>query len=62
MPLNSGFVLECSRSIQMTDTAQFHTVDVDADGFDPLAQRSDGFSDEAQDLLSKQMMTTTLLW
>ena len=38
MPLNSGFVLECSRSIQMTDTAQFHTVDVDADGFDPLAQ------------------------
>ena len=44
----------------MTDT-QFHTVDVDADGFDQLAQGLTGFSDEAQDLLRKQMMTTIFI-
>ena len=45
----------------MTDTTQFHTVDVDPDGFDQLAQGLTGFSDEAQDLLRKQMMTTIFI-
>lgn len=44
----------------MTDT-QFHTVDVDPDGFDQLAQNLTGFSDEAEDLLRKQMMTTIFI-
>ena len=45
----------------MTDTAQFHTVDVDPDGFNQLAQGLTGFSDEAQDLLRKQMLTTIFI-
>ena len=44
----------------MTDT-QFHTVNVDPDGFDQIAQGLTGFSDEAEDLLRKQMMTTIFI-
>ena len=46
----------------MTDNHyQFHTVNIDPDGFDQLAQNLTGFSDEAEDLLRKQMMTTIFI-
>ena len=44
----------------MTDT-QYSTVNVDEKGFDQLAQGLTGFSDQAEDLLRKQMMTTIFI-
>ena len=44
----------------MTDT-QYSTVNVDEKGFDQLAQGLTGFSDQAEDLLRKQMLTTIFI-
>ena len=44
----------------MTDT-QYSTVNVEEKGFDQLAQGLTGFSDQAEDLLRKQMMTTIFI-
>lgn len=44
----------------MTDT-QFSTVNVDEKGYDQITSGLTGFSDEAEDLLRKQMMTTIFI-
>ena len=44
----------------MTET-QFTTVNVDEKGYDQIASGLTGFSDEAEDLLRKQMMTTIFI-